>query len=247
MRVPPRPEFRILPQVFVPDIVTANEPNPSVHNHVLAVIAEVQPPSVAPAADGAESRHANAPLLPFPDDGRAHRRTAETVQKKTHLDSFRGLGGQRLQKPEPQSILPHDVELHENKPLRPGDFGKDRSKRGFSIHQQIEPVSLQKFLPGHRRQIARPGGLNVRAAHLKAGEPRLNVLNLPPMLAQLPLHRLRVRVKPPAAKKPVKRQAQPWKGNQSNHPGDGSLGRPNGEQRMRGTQDCNQFHHEKNG
>ena len=54
MGVAPTTVFRILPEILVADIVPADEADPAVHDDVLAVIAEVEPPAVAPAAQGAE-------------------------------------------------------------------------------------------------------------------------------------------------------------------------------------------------
>ena len=121
-------------------------------------------------------------LTPFFDHGWLHGGAPHAVKKKADLDSVRRAGRQGFQETKPEAVLPHDVELHKNTPLRLGQFGQNRVEGGLAIDQQIEPVSAQKLLACHRGEIPDPGRPDLRARHLKAPHFLAHFVNLCLML-----------------------------------------------------------------
>ncbi len=226
--------------------MASNKADPPVHDHVFPVVPEIELPAIAPFAVGAECRHPDATLAPFFDHGWLHGGAPHAVKKKTDLDSVRRAGRQSVQEAKPEAVLPHDVELHKNTPLRLGQFGQNRIERGLAIDQQIEPVSAKKLLACHRGEIPDPGRQDLRAWHLKAPHFPAHFVNLCLMLDQGLLHHLRVGIESAAPKKPVERQSQPGKGDQPDHPGDGSLRGPDREQGVHRAGHREDLHREEN-
>ena len=246
MCVAPPTELWIDPEIFVPDVVASNETDTSVHDDVLAVIPKVELPAITPFAVGAKCRHSNAASAPFLNDRGRHRNASHTIKEKADLDSFARTRRQGLKEPKPEAILPHNVELDENAALRPGDFGQDCVKRRLAIDQKVEFVSVKEFFARDGGEVPHPVGLDRGTRHLKVPDFLARLVNLRLMRDQGLFHDFRMRIEPAASKEPVERQPQPGKGDQPDHPGYGSLGGPDGKQRMHRAGDRHGLHNKEN-
>ena len=138
--------------------MAADETHAPVHDHVFAVVAEVEPPAFAPAADGAEGGHLETALPPLLDHGWLHRGAAEAVEEKANLDAFRRLGGERFEQAQAEAVFAHDVKLDEDAMPRGRDFGEDGIEGFLAVDEQAELVAAQIFLARDGGDIGDPRG-----------------------------------------------------------------------------------------
>ena len=139
MRVPPGADLRVEAEVFVAHIVPADEADAPVHDHDLAVVAEVDLETVGWSFRGVErgDLHPGGAQL----GAVAAQPAAPDFVEKHHAPhpGPRPLD-ERVAQPAPESVLVDDVELHEHVFLRGGDAGEDGGEGGLAVDEEFGAV-----------------------------------------------------------------------------------------------------------
>jgi hypothetical protein len=115
MRVTPGSALGVFAQVLDADIVPADPGAASVHDHELAVVAEVDLEAVAPALGGIECREFYARGSQVPDTDRCARSPRSLSRRRAHTRAA-GAGFFRQDGAEPpaQGVVAQNIELKQD-------------------------------------------------------------------------------------------------------------------------------------
>jgi len=139
VRIAPRRERRLVAKVFVARVQAPDEAAYAVHDHHLAVVAEVELEAISPAARG-EAVDLDAAVAQG-----VHIRVGQCVAsyavvEQAHLHACRGALQQRIAQASPQGVVVDDEKLHEHVTLGSRDGGEHRFERGRAVYVEEEGV-----------------------------------------------------------------------------------------------------------
>ncbi len=136
-------ELGIEAEVLVANVVAADPDHLSVHDHVFAVVAEVELEAVVGALGGVELGLLDAGRLEFLEVGLGETRAADFVKEHEDFDAAVGAVDQRRLEPPPETVVVDDVELDQGVVLGLCQTRDDAVEGGVPVHQQCHVVAVQ--------------------------------------------------------------------------------------------------------
>jgi len=231
--VAPGAETLASPHVLVADVQAPDKGHLPVHDHDLAVIAEVQLETVAPALGGAEGVDLDAGRAQLREIAPGQGMAADLVVEQVDAHALPGLGQQvRLQLPA-DVVVVDDEELDQDVALGRVHGCEDGLEGGLAADQQAGLVARGERRASQAFEHAEAGGAGpVRGGHVR------------PVPGQVPLQgrelggarepRPAVAQEAAAAEDPVEGHGHVGEGDHGHDPGDGALGGAGGEQSAHG-------------
>ena len=147
MRIAPAPEFRVFAEIFDADIVSAYPGMLAIHHYDLAMIAIVDaawPVDAQKLVSLVETGHFDARLAQLCAIALWHASAANVVIQQIDIDAGLGALDQPFRQFLAQSVVAHDVKLHQQVFLRLGDALEDGIEGRLAIDQNFYRIALEK-------------------------------------------------------------------------------------------------------